>query len=163
MSVRAVVVLLAAIAACVVVLSVGHRSAPTPPAPSRIDASALQLLHSWDERRAAAYAAGSARALSDLYVPGSAAGRADLRVLRDYRARALRVAGMRMQVLAVSVLASRPGRRRLQVTDQLVGAVAVRGRRRLPLPRDRPSTRALTLMRGSDGRWRVADVTDSGV
>jgi hypothetical protein len=123
--------------------------------------SALLVLHSWDERRATAYAHGSAAELRDLYVPGSAAGRADLRVLAGYQRRALRVTGMHMQVLSLSVLQSRPGWRRVHVTDRLVGAAAVGGQRHVRLPRDLPSTRTLTMMRGVDGRWRVAAVANT--
>lgn len=161
---RAVVVLLALIASGVVgvLVAVGHGPSPAPRQPRPTESAALHVLHSWDHRRAIAYATGSAAALRDLYVPGSRAGAADLRVLRAYRARALRVSGMRMQVLALSVLESRPGRRRVQVTDRLVGAVAVRGDRRVGLPHDRASTRVVTMMRGGDNQWRVASVTEAG-
>jgi hypothetical protein len=122
----------------------------------------VQMLHIWDEQRAAAYASGSARRLRDLYVPGSSAGAADLRVLRGYRERGLRVTRMRTQVLSLSVLDRRGGWRLLAVTDRLVGAVAVRAGRRVQLPRDRATSHMITIMRGGDGRWRVAEVTDPG-
>jgi hypothetical protein len=156
----ALLVLLAG-AVAVVVVAVGDRPPPAPRGQALTrESAALRVLHSWDSRRATAYATGSTTALRDLYVPGSRAGAADLRVLHAYRARALRVRGMRMQVLALSVLGSRPGWRRVRVTDRLVGAVAVRADRRVRLPQDRASSRVITLMRGGEGRWRVASVTD---
>jgi len=124
------------------------------------DGPALRVLHAWDERRAEAYARGSPGRLRDLYVAGSAAGAADVRLLGDYRSRGLRVTGMRTQVLAVAVLEQRPDRWRMRVTDRLEGAVAVGAGDRQVLPRDTTSTRVLTLMRGGDGRWRVAAVAD---
>jgi len=124
--------------------------APEPPAAA--------LLRAWDEQRAAAYAAGSARMLRDLYVPGSRAGRADLRVLRAYAGRGLRVEGMRTQVLALRVLVQGPRRSVLEVTDRVADAVAVDGSVRVPLPRDGADTRRVELIRGPDGAWRVASV-----
>ncbi len=120
----------------------------------------LQVLHRWDARRSRAYAAGSVAGLRALYVPGSAAGRADVRLLRAYAARGYRVRGLRMQVLAVTVLSRRPGRWRLRVTDRLARAVAVRDGARTVLPRDQASTRVVALVRGTDGRWRVAAVRE---
>lgn len=136
---------------------------------------ALRVLRSWDSARAAAYAGGDVTGLRDLYVPGSAAGAADVRLLRHYRSRSFRVVGMRTQVLAFGLLETGRERMRVRVTDRLTGAVAVRpGVRvvlppaagtvrpgeRVVLPRDRASVRVLTLVRGDDGRWRVSDVAD---
>jgi hypothetical protein len=160
---RSVVALLALLASAVVVVvvAIGDRPAPAPDGPALTrESAALRVLHTWDSRRATAYASGSTTALRDLYVPGSRAGAADLRVLHAYRARALRVRDMHMQVLELSVLGSRPGWRRVRVTDRLVGAVAVRADRRVRLPLDRASSRVITMMRGGDGRWRVASVID---
>ena len=86
-------------------------------------------------------------------------GEADLRLLRRYRARGLRVTGMRTQVLALHVLEQRPHRRRVEVSDRLAGAVVVGGGRRTTLPRDAASTRVVTLVQAPGGRWRVAAVT----
>ncbi len=119
-------------------------------------AAALEVLRDWDSRRADAYAGGSLETLRDLYVPGSTAGAADLRLLRLYRSRGLRVAGLRMQLLAVAVTARRPDRWTLRVTDRLAGGVAVHGSQRAPLPRDTTGTEVVTLVRGGDGRWRLA-------
>ncbi len=117
------------------------------------------VLDRWDLARAAAWSRGSVLALRSLYVPGSSVGRADVALLRRYRHRGLRVAGLRTQVLAWSVVSSRSDRLVLRVTDRLVGGVAVRaaGGTRARLPVDRPSERVVTFVR-RDGRWLVARV-----
>ena len=130
---------------------------------------AADVLRAWDGRRAEAFAAGDLAALRRLYVPGSRAGTADRALLRGYLDRGLRVEGMRVQVLALDVLAQRPGTLRLRVTDRLVGAVAVGESGRVVLPRDEASTRVVVLRRvaatarpaGSPGPWRVASVRSS--
>ena len=138
----------------------GDRVAPRA-APGQDDA-AVRVLRGWDARRASAYAAGSPARLADLYVAGSSAGTADVRVLRGYLGRGLRVRGLRMQLLAVSVVDRLDDRWRLAVTDRVAGGVAVGRGRRLALPRDRADTHVVTLMRGGDHRWRVAAVTRPG-
>jgi hypothetical protein len=141
----------------------GFRAADREEAPAKPRAVAgnqdVRVLHAWDQQRAAAYASGSAKRLRDLCVPGSSAGAADLRMLRGYRDRGLRVTHMRTQVLSLAVLDRGPGRRVLAVTDRLVGAVAVRVGRGVALPRDSATSHEITMMRGGDGRWRVAEVT----
>ena len=122
------------------------------------DVPAAELLRAWDAQRSAAYAAGSVRMLRDLYVPGSRAGRADVRVLQAWTGRGLRVEGLRTQVLELRVVAQHRDRLVLRVTDRLVAGEAVGRAGRTPLPRDRADTRVLTLRRGSDGAWRVAAV-----
>jgi hypothetical protein len=122
------------------------------------DGAAVAVLHAWDARRARAYAVGEPARLRALYTPRALAGHADLVLLRRYRGRGLRVTGMRMQLLSVAVLAHRPGLWRLRVTDRLVGAVAVGRGGRVPLPRDRPTSTQLTMVRGSQRAWRVAAV-----
>ena len=67
---------------------------------------ALEVLHAWDTRRARAWAEADADALRALYVRGSAAGRADVRLLRAYAARGLVVRRLVTQVFAVRVLRS---------------------------------------------------------
>lgn len=129
-----------------------------PPVAVPTDLPAAEVLRSWDAQRSAAYASGSVRMLRDLYVTGSRAGRSDVRVLRAWTTRGLRVEGMRTQVLGLRVLARGPDRLLLRVTDRLVAAEAVGGAGTTPLPRDRADTRVLTLRRGSDGAWRVAAV-----
>jgi hypothetical protein len=118
--------------------------------------TAVEVLREWDEARAAAYASGSVRALRALYVGTS--GASDVRLLRSYLRRDYRVEGMRMQLIAVTVLDRGDRALRLRVTDRLQGAVAVRAGREEALPRDRASTRVVRLSKGADGSWRVVSV-----
>lgn len=120
----------------------------------------LAVLRDWDRARAAAWAEGDPAALRDLYARGSAAGRADVAMLRRWTARGLRVEGMGMQVLAVE-LRLRTGRRLvLVVTDRLVGAVAVGpDGRRTPLPRDGATRRRLEFRR-TEGEWLLASAVE---
>jgi hypothetical protein len=127
------------------------------PPGSPVDASAV--LHGWDDRRAAAWAAGDPSALRSLYVPGSATGRADTAMLRRWHQRGLRVEGMRMQVLDIEVRRATVGRLDLVVTDRLTGAVAVGPGVRRSLPRDGVTTRRIVLARES-GVWRVVQASD---
>jgi len=126
--------------------------------PPPAEAAARLVLREWDERRAAAYAAGAVGELRSLYVPGSAVGKADTRLMQAYVDRGLVVRGMRMQVLALAVLRASPSVIRVRVTDRLVGVEARGPKGVLPLPRDSPSTRVVTL-RLVDGVWRVASVS----
>ena len=120
---------------------------------------AARILRDWDQRRAQAYARADLAALRRLYVAGSSAGTADVRLLRDYRRRGLRVTGLRTQLLAVDVLARGAGRLRVEVTDRVHGGVVVGRRSRVPLPRDAATTRVVSLRRSSPGpAWRVAAV-----
>jgi hypothetical protein len=116
------------------------------------------VLRSWDRRRSAAYAAGSPSRLAALYLPGSQAGRADVRLLRAYRARRVRVVGMRTQVLSLSVLHRRHGRLEVAVTDRLAALRAVAGTGQVRLPRDGATRRVVTLVRIPGSPWRVASV-----
>lgn len=125
------------------------------PAP---EVAAAGVLHDWDSRRAAAYAAGEPAALRALYVPGSTTARADRAYLRAYTRRGLRVTGLRHQLLAVDVLDAGPRWWRLRVTDRQVGGVARGAGVAVPLPRDQPSTWRIGLRR-SGGVWRVVEVT----
>jgi hypothetical protein len=120
-------------------------------------AEALAVLRRWDERRAAAYGSGDVRALRRLYVPGSQAGAADVRLLRSYAERGLAVRGMATQLLAVEPLRLRDRRLVLRVHDRLVGATATGRATQVTLPEDRPSTRVVTLERRATG-WRVSAV-----
>lgn len=122
-------------------------------------APAADLLRAWDRRRARAYADADAVELGALYLPGSRAAAADVRLLRRYRSRGLHVVDMRMQVFSVLVLAHTPGLWRLRVTDRLDRAVAVGRGTRVDLPRDRASTHVVVIRRSTAGRWRVVSVT----
>ena len=126
---------------------------PAPPAASRVEP--IAVLRAWDQRRAAAWASGDPQAVSALYVAGSAAGRADRTFLAAYAARGLRVEGLAMQVLAVDVLDATTDRLVLQVTDRVARGVAVGRGRRIPLPRDEPSTWKVVMVR-DEATWLVA-------
>jgi hypothetical protein len=131
--------------------------APASPASPAIEPYALRVLRSWDHRRAVAYARADAGALADLYVTGSRTGSADVALLRGYRSRGLRVAGMRTQVLVVRVVHRADHRLALLVTDVLAGGFASGvGDHRWALPHDRPSTHRVVLVR-SGHVWRVAE------
>lgn len=146
-----------------------HDVAPAPaPEASAVHAAATpaelpasRVLREWDQARADAFASGDVDALRDLYLARSAAGTSDVRLLRAYLRRGLRVEGMRMQLLAVDVLHEAPDRLRVRVTDRLVGAVAVGNGRRTALPGDAASQRVVELRRNPAGRWRVAWVRPS--
>lgn len=135
---------------------------PVPPAAAPFPAS--DVLRAWDRSRSRAFAEGDVAGLRGLYAPGSAAGTADVRLLRDYLARGLRVEDMRVQLLAVEVLEHGRHRLRVRVTDRLHGAVAVGAGTRVPLPRDAASTRVVELVRPTaEARWRVSWVRQSGL
>lgn len=120
----------------------------------------LAVLRDWDRARAAAWAAGDPAALRGLYAPGSAAGRADVAMLRRWTARGLRVEGMTMQVLSVELRLRTDRRLVLVVTDRLVGAVAVGpDDRRSALPRDGETRRRLEFRR-TGGDWLLASAVE---
>ena len=133
------------------------RPARDLPAVAGTEPAAARVLRDWDRRRSQAYAHADVRALAGLYADRSRAGAADQRVLRGYRKRGLRVAGMRTQVLSLRVLRTADDRITLLVTDVLEDAVAVDAAgRRWPLPGDRPTTRRVVLVRAG-AAWRVAE------
>jgi hypothetical protein len=139
-------------------VGLGHEPAPTAvPASAPARSPALDVLHGWDEARSHAWATGDVAGLRRLYVAGSAAGRADVRLLRRYLARGLVVRQLRMQVFAVHVMRRDDGVLRMRVTDRVAGGVAVTGRQRLRLPADRPTAHTIVLRRVA-GAWRVASV-----
>lgn len=137
---------------------------PAPPAPppalrpvATVGPDARSVLAAWDDRRAAAWAAGDVGALRRLYVAGSAAGRHDAALLARWTARGLRVTGLELELLEVSELRTGDDRLELRVTDRVAAGRAVgRGVDR-PLPSDGPTTRRVTLVRTA-GAWRVAEV-----
>jgi hypothetical protein len=141
------------------VLAAGQAAAPTP-GPDR-EPHAAGVLHAWDARRADAWAHGDLAALRALYVRRSAAGRADLAMLRAWRARGLRVVGLHEQLLELRVRAATGSRLVLVVTDRVASAYAVGAGVRIPLPRDAPTTRRLVLLRRA-GEWRMAAVAARG-
>lgn len=133
------------------------KPAPPPTAARPERSGPATVLAAWDARRAAAWAEGDPAALASLYVDGAGAGAADVRLLRDYLGRGLRVEGLTTQVLALRVVGRSADRLELVVTDRVVGARAVGAGAPVALPVGRPSTRRVVLVR-DDGRWVVAEV-----
>jgi hypothetical protein len=139
-------------------------SAPLPPsAPATVDRTGqesgpLAVLHGWDTRRAAAWAAGDPRALAQLYTARSTAGAADVALLQRYVDRGLRVRRMRMQVLGARVLVLRPRAITLEVVDRLAAATVDTGVASRRLPSDSATTHRLEL-RLVGGRWRMDRVS----
>jgi hypothetical protein len=165
-------VVLSLAAALVVGAALHHPSRTTNAAPTASVAPAardvgvaravgsLAVLRDWDRARAAAWEVGDPAALRDLYARGSAAGRADVAMLRRWTARGLRVEGMAMQVLAVELRLRTDRRLVLVVTDRLVGAEAVAADgRRVALPRDGATRRRLEFHR-SGARWLLASAVE---
>jgi uncharacterized protein YbjT (DUF2867 family) len=87
-----------------------------------------------------------------------AAGRADVRLLRRYVDRGLRVRGLHTQVFSVRVLQRAPRRVVVRAVDRIVGGVAVGDGQCVPLPHDRADRRTVTLRRVGES-WLVADVS----
>lgn len=128
------------------------------PAPLPVDRTppAVLALRQWDDRRAAAYAAGDVAALRSLHTPGCRARRADVSVLRAYDGRGLVVRDLTVQVQEVRVLHRTPGRLRLRVRDRVAGGVVETraGERVGALPAGQPRWHVLVLERtGRD--WRT--------
>lgn len=164
LAVVAAVCVVATVTVGVVVVSTGPDRAPAAPRQEVVVARGSAsgpgaVLAGWDERRAAAWAAGDVEALHSLYAVGSRTGRQDLRLLRHYVARGLRVEGLRTQVLALEVVQRSPRRLVLDVTDRVVGGAAVGGPHPVALPADRASTRRVVLVRPGE-EWLVAEVAD---
>ncbi len=135
----------------------GSGSRPTTGA--ALTRQALDVLREWDDRRRHAWSTVDVDGLRELYTPGSRTGRRDVRMLRSYAARGLRVTGLRMQVRGARLVRAAPGRAVVAVTERLTGAVARRGRWSASLPRDHFSTRVVRLRRVA-GEWRVVEVSD---
>jgi hypothetical protein len=122
---------------------------------------ALRVLHSWDARRAEAWAGSDVVALRSLYVGGSAAGRADVRLLRAYTARGCVVRRLVTQVFALDVLHGDRRTLRLRVFDRVAGGEVVCAGDAEALSSTPPVVRVVEL-RQTSGRWRVESVSGSG-
>ncbi|MCD6641190.1 MAG: hypothetical protein LT071_14930 [Nocardioides sp.] len=120
-------------------------------------ASAAAVLAEWDTARARAWATGDLETLQGLYADGSRAGAVDVERLRAWVDRGLTVRGMQTQVLSLEVRHQTDVRLDVVVTDRMVGGVAVGEGQSQELPRDRPTTRRIT-MRRDDARWVVVEV-----
>jgi hypothetical protein len=120
------------------------------------------VLRGWDERRAAAWAAGDVAGLRALYTRRSTAGARDAARLSRWLDRGLRVRRLETQVLRAQVLARGRDRLVLTVTDRIARAVATGRGEAIPLPADSPSTWRITLRRVA-GEWRVESVRRGAV
>lgn len=137
----------------------GDHAATQDAAPERLSSpqDPLAVLHDWDRRRAAAWAAGDPHALRRLYVAGSRAGLRDVAMLRQWRSRGLRVSGIEMQTWAGEVVHQTSTRLTLRVIERLRRARAEGEGRGRALPSGGAGVRLVTLWR-VDGRWCVAAV-----
>ncbi|MCL8251709.1 hypothetical protein AERO_09970 [Aeromicrobium fastidiosum] len=126
--------------------------------PSPDDQWAVRLA-ALDDVREQAFASADASLLRDVYVEASAARRPDARLIAAYARRGGRVVGAELRVLDCRVVREGRHRVRLEVVDQL-GPARVRwdDGTSTALPRDRPTRRAVTLVRspGQDAQWRIA-------
>jgi hypothetical protein len=143
------------------VVPVVHTVTGAVEAPRADLVEALAVLHAWDGRRARAWASVDSAALRSLYVPGSGAGRADLRLLRSYAARGIVVRRIVTQVFAVRVVRSDASAMRLRVFDRVAGGEVARGGRVVALSSSEPVTRVIELRPGPTG-WQVVSVSGSG-
>lgn len=121
------------------------------------DDPACLVLGGLDSVRAEAFVSGEEDRLRDVYIDDRAI-RADVAVLRSYRARGLRLEGMELVRDNCAETQRSSDRIELDVIDRL-GPTAVRSSddRRRELPRDRPTRRVVVLHRSGDV-WRVAAV-----
>jgi hypothetical protein len=98
-----------------------------------------------------------------VYVRGSSPWRSDRALLASYRARGLRIEGLRLQISSLQIQRQVPGTPGsttvvLRVADRLVAGAAVdMSGRRIPLPPGRPMIRLVTLT-GKETDWRISNV-----
>jgi hypothetical protein len=150
------------VASVALLVALGGRAADLPPRPVRSPEPApAAVLAGWDRQRAEAWAGGDADALAALYTPGSPSGDRDVRMLRRYLARDLRVEGLRTQRLVVVVVEHAERRLVLRVRDRVVGGTVRGPGVSVRLPRDRVSGHLVTLERVG-GTWLVAHVAPAG-
>jgi len=128
----------------------------TTQVPPSSGARALAVLRGWDRRRAAAWEAGDPAALSALYLPRSRTGTRDVRDLRRWVGRGLRVVGLRQQVTSLRVVRRTPRRLVVVVTDRTVDGIAVGRGRRTAVPTSAWTVHRVVLRRPGR-RWRVAE------
>jgi hypothetical protein len=118
----------------------------------------LAVVHTWDRRRAAAWAHADARELAKLYTVGSEAERRDVAALEAYAARGLQVVGMHRQLFGLRVVHQSDSRLVVRVRGRVVDAVAVGRGGSVALPTARPATYRTVLVRTATG-WKVAEAT----
>jgi hypothetical protein len=117
----------------------------------------LRVLDHLNGLRSRAWRTGDPAALSDVYVRGSGALRADRTMLAEYRSRGLRLPA-RLDFLRVLVVARRSNEATLAVVDRLRPAAARSAAGAIvALPADQPTAHTIVLRR-IGGRWLIADV-----
>ncbi|WP_110183221.1 hypothetical protein [Nocardioides solisilvae] len=158
-AVLSVVVAVASLLATTAVWFAVARESPREVAETRGPAH-VEVLRAWDRRRARAWAEGDHAVLRRLYVAGSATGRKDVRMLRRYRDRGLRVEGLQTQLVSVDVVEQKDDRLVLDVVDRVAAAFVVGDGVRRALPEDRPTRRRVEVVRRA-GEWLVAEVVDA--
>jgi hypothetical protein len=123
------------------------------PAPEDQWATTLTEL---DRAREAAFARGRPDRLDDVYVPGSAALRADAATIEAYARRGGQVEDAELRILSCRIVHESPDRAQLEIVDQLGDArVAWTDGTSTDLPRDQPSRRLVTVERTESG-WRIS-------
>jgi hypothetical protein len=132
------------------------RPAAVAPAPSDDLAQALGVLRAWDDRRATAWRERDPAALRALYVQGSSALTADLRLLRAYTGRGLVVRRLETQVFGARVLQRSPGVLRLRVHDRT--SATVRGTAGSDTVRGSDPVQRDLELRRVGGDWRMARI-----
>jgi hypothetical protein len=137
---------------------------PSPPPPgaraaraATDESRASAVLRAWDHRRAQAWSRDDTAALAGLYASASPTGAQDVRDLRRWHDRGLRVVGLRQQVAVLRVRVETPRRLVVAVTDRTVDGIAVGHHRRTALPSSAWARHRVTLHR-VHGRWVVAAV-----
>ena len=130
-------------------------------APAVGDGRWSDVLARIDARRDRAWRQGRPGRLATVFVPGSAALRADRAALRGYLRRGYDVGPTRLAYWRVRVVADRRDRVRLAMVDRLL-PVQVTGPdgRRHALPDDRPTRHLVTLVHTGRSGWRIATILD---
>lgn len=97
--------------------------------------------------------------LRSVYLPGSVQLAQDVRMLRAYLRRGLRVSGVRTRCMVVTLERQLPNRASLVVVDALGEAVAhdAQGSAQ-PLPHDLPTRHRIRLVMTAAG-WRIAGIS----
>ena len=163
-------VLLVFVAAALVGLPLATSHPGSPPsdqraaetvAPTVGDGRWSDVLARIDARRDRAWRQGRPGRLATVFVPGSAALRADRAALRGYLRRGYEVGPTRLAYWQVRVVADPRDRVRLAMVDRLL-PVQVTGPdgRRHALPADRPTRHVVTLVHSARSDWRIATIRD---
>ena len=125
--------------------------------PGSLEARAHEVVRAWDALRSDAWRTGDAAALGSLYARGAEVGRRDVDALERWVAAGWRVEGVAPRVEVLRVPGCSDQRCVVELHEEVTGAEAVRGERRVALPDDGPDRRRITYER-QGGSWRVVRV-----